>query len=509
NLGPDANQFRWLVPDRPFQSLAAQTFMRDYFQPGLIERISNCSLANDCTTSLKPLPAIADLNRTLPVVTITGVEQGATPDEALVSIEVREGVDADAPNGKTKSGVFNPRVFRDFRFAAHTPDSDFELDQSRTRWREVNRMTDDDDKPGDGVHHFEAKLFLPTAAGTEEQFISAYAFNEDRIKSDTAHYAYTRPTMTPRKPRAFVISIGVDDYVQNRLDLNYAAADAKLMKQRLAGIPGFETRTVIATSEAGRGVVTADSIRMLLAILSGEYEKKDLLPRLKAEGIDASALDMVGPDDVVIITFSGHGWTQKDDDFYLLASDAKWPDRDPLPDIASLISSSELTMWLRMINAADIALVIDACHSGASVDSGSFKPGPLGDAGLGQLAYDKGIRILAATQADDVAMENANLRHGLLTFALAGDGEGLTRTDGLVDLDFDGKVSLSEWLAYPTWRLLDFNEDERLSEGSKNADESVAFAFPNRTVKKEKKVQTPSLFDFTVSSKVTLKELAK
>ena len=52
-------------------------------------------------------------------------------------------------------------------------------------------------------------------------------------------------------------------------------------------------------------------------------------------------------------------------------------------------------------NAADIALIIDACHSGATVDSGSFKPGPLGDAGLGQLAYDKGIRILAATQADE------------------------------------------------------------------------------------------------------------
>ncbi len=507
NLGADANQFRWLVPDRPFQSLAAQTFMRDYFQPGLIERITKCSYEDNCTTAFKPLPAIADLNRTLPIVTITEVKAGKTPDEALVTIEVREGVDPDAPNGKTRSGVFNPRIFRDFRFAAHTPDSDFELDQSRTRWREVNRMVDDDDKPGDGVHIFEAMLYLPTAAGTEEQYISAYAFNEDRIKSDTAYFAYTRPKMEARPPRAFVISIGVDDYPGERLDLNYAAADARLMGNRLAAIPGYDTRTVVATSEkGGRGRVNADTIRALLAMLNGDVDRAEALAALKADGIDGSGLDIVDPDDIVIITFSGHGWTQKQDDFYLLASDAKWPDGDDVPDIGSLISSSELTMWLRMINAADIALIIDACHAGASVDSGSFKPGPLGDAGLGQLAYDKGIRILAATQADGVALEIAELQQGLLTNALAGTGEGLEQRD--TDIDGDGKINLTEWMAYPKWRLLDYNEDERLKTGDDTTDDSVAFAFPNRSPVKIKKVQQPSVFDFAMQSKVIVKELA-
>lgn len=508
NLGPDANQFRWLVPDRPLQSLAAQTFMRDYFQPGLIERITNCSYEGNCREAFKPLPAISDLNRTLPIVTITEVKTGETPDQALVTIEVKEGVDLDAPNGKTRSGVFNPRVFRDFRFAAHTPDSDFELDQGITRWREVNRMSDGDDNPDDGTHIFEAELYLPTAAGTEEQFISAYAFNEDRIKSDTAYFVFTRPQMEARQPRAFVISIGIDDYDAERLDLNYAAADANLMRERLAAIPGFEKRVVIATSTKNKkGKVTAESIRYLLALLNADVKRDQVLRALKAGGIDASALEPAGPDDIVIITFSGHGWTQKDDDFYLLPSDTKWLDRDPAPHIPSLISSSELTMWLRMVNAADIALIIDACHSGATVDTANFKPGPLGDAGLGQLAYDKGIRILAATQADDVAMENASLRHGLLSFALAGDGEGLTRNDNTLDLNEDGKISLTEWLAYPTWRLLDFNEDKRLTSSAEGSNESVGFAFPGRSPVKVQKVQQPSLFDFGGPSNVVLKEL--
>lgn len=509
NLGADANQFRWLVPDRPFQSLSAQTFMRDYFQPGLIERTMTCTYLDICDAMFDPLPSIAELNRVLPIVRITEVKAGQTPDEALVSIEVTEGVDPTAPNGKTRSGVFNPRLFRDFRFAAHTPDSDFELDQSIEGWREVNRMTDDDDQPGDGVYHFDAVLYLPTAKGTEEQIISAYAFNEDRIKSDTVYFTYTRPPMEAVQPRAFVISIGIDDYKEKRLKLNYAAADARLMAGQLSNIPGFETRTIVAAApQGGKAQVNADTIRYLLAMLSGEVERKEALDFLKADGINAGALDMVGPDDIVIITFSGHGWTQDQDDFYLLAADASWADDKDLPDPESLISSSELTMWLRKINAAEIAIVIDACHSGASVDSGNFKPGPMGDAGLGQLAFDKGIRILAATQAGDVAMENDKLRHGLLTFALAGDGEGLARTDAVLDMDADGKISLTEWMFYPTWRLPAFNEDSRLAKGDNASEESVGFAFPRRSPALVERVQQPSLFDFGQPSPVVLKEIA-
>ena len=36
-----------------------------------------------------------------------------------------------------------------------------------------------------------------------------------------------------------------------------------------------------------------------------------------------------------------------------------------------------------------------------------FRPGPLGDRGFGQLAYDKGLRIFAATQPEKVARGTA------------------------------------------------------------------------------------------------------
>ena len=381
NLGPDAGQFRWLLSDRPEQSLAAQTFMRDYFVPGLTERLTTCSILENCAEAFEPVKPIADLNRVLPEVTITGVIPGDTPDQAIVSVEFREGVDPAAPAGKNKSGLFNPRLFRNFRFAAHTPDEPFELQESIADWRKLNRIADDDDKPGDGIYHLTAQLNLPTAVGQETQQISVYAFNEDRVKSDTAYFEYTRPKMEPRKPRAFIISVGIDAYTigtdghkQSRLNLDYAAADAKLLGRRIADLDGYDMRRLVVAGERdGKTRVTADAIAMILAMLGGAQDREAGLKLLAEHGIDGSMLDVSTPDDIILFSYSGHGWAQPQGDFYLVPGDAKWPDGQPEPDVGSLISSSELTMWLRLIDAADIALIIDACHSGASVDSGTFR----------------------------------------------------------------------------------------------------------------------------------------
>lgn len=64
-------------------------------------------------------------------------------------------------------------------------------------------------------------------------------------------------------------------------------------------------------------------------------------------------------------------------------------------------------------------MILDSCHSAAAPDR-EFRPGPLGDAGLGQLSYDKGMRILTATQPDKPAPATPvqELGHSLLVQAL-------------------------------------------------------------------------------------------
>lgn len=67
--------------------------------------------------------------------------------------------------------------------------------------------------------------------------------------------------------------------------------------------------------------------------------------------------------------------------------------------------------------------------------------------GLGQLAYDKAILVLAASQTDEVAVGLPGLRHGLLTYTLleglGSAGAGRPRAAGEV-----GRLTLAGLLRY-------------------------------------------------------------
>jgi len=69
--------------------------------------------------------------------------------------------------------------------------------------------------------------------------------------------------------------------------------------------------------------------------------------------------------------------------------------------------------------------------------------------GLAQLAYEKGMYILTASQSDEVAFESEKLKHSYLAYALLEDGI----KKGLADLDGDRQILLQEWFAYATERV--------------------------------------------------------
>ncbi|UNK48688.1 caspase family protein [Lysobacter sp. S4-A87] len=493
NLGADTALVRWLVPDAPWRSLAAQTFMRDYYEPGLYRRLLDCRASDTCARAFAPLPAIASLNRVLPEVRITGVHPGSDVAQAVVAIEVREGVDADAPNGKTRSGLYNPRLFRNGKLVAMAPRQVDAANTDLVQWRSRNAV-----QATDGVHRLEFTVPLPTQADEASQVFSAYAFNEDRIKGETATLAWTRPAVAPRSRRAYVLAIGIDHYDTARFRLNYAVADARLMAARLSAIPGYETHQMLLAAERsseGRPSTRVDraTLTRVLSLLAGDGDRQATLAALRADGIDAGMLQAATPDDAVIVSYSGHGWANPRGDFYLIPSDGRWPEGSDAPDLSTVLSTADLVMPFQAMRAGEIALVIDACHSAASVADGRFKPGPMGDSGLGQLAYDKGIRILAATQADDVALEDARLGQGLLTYALAVDGLGA----GDADLDGDGSIRIDEWLAYAVRRLPTLAADARVGRITAAGSGARAITFHDLPADAPaRRVQQPALFDF-------------
>ena len=142
-------------------------------------------------------------------------------------------------------------------------------------------------------------------------------------------------------------------------------------------------------------------------------------------------------------------------------------------------------------------MIVDSCHSAAAVDTEGFKPGPMGSRGLGQLAYDKGMRILTSTQADDVALESALIKQGILTYALTHDGIEAEQAD----LNRDKTITLAEWLQYGVQRVPGLYEE--VMKGNVQQ-----FGRGDRAVvhvkSKQSTFQRPSLFDFTKNKRDVL-----
>ena len=497
NLTPDANEVRWLMADAPWQSLAAQTFMRDYYEPRLLPRMLACTAANNCSGEFRSLPPVGAVNRVLPQVEVSSVTQGAATGTVDVCVAARS-MAAETDAGQDRpSGLHNLRLFRDGKLVAERGAAPGDLDPANIdQWRARTSL------PDQACPQAGSAFTVAVPQHGRPVTFTAYALNSDRVKGDTSAPVtwQTSARAMPRTPRAYVIAIGVNDYVNiPEKSLQFAVNDAQAVARTLQSIPRHEVVTVQLTSGAGRNQATKAQIHAAVGLLAGQDVAANRT-LLESAGIAAAALQRSTPEDVVIITFSGHGVADPQGRFFLLPSDANWRAGDAVPDWASMISSGELTEWLREVDAADIALVIDACHSAASVAAGQFKPGPMGDPGLGQLAYDKGVRILAATQGDDVALEDARLRQGLLTFALTGNGEALAKGD---------RVTLDAWLRYAARRIPTLAEDVRVGRLDSGAGGTRGFTFVNATPQKKPQVQEPSLFDFTGEpSKVVLRQAA-
>jgi uncharacterized caspase-like protein len=490
----------WIFSDDAFRPLPLEIFMRDYYEPRLLPRLLACHAAEArdpkaCEKEFKAVRPLMELNRVQPKVKILGVRRGASADEALVDVEALGKTDPTEPNKKTHTEAYDLRLFRDGELVGQWPEPKGATNgpQEIEAWRKVSQVPT-------AQHSFHVEL--PSSDLNKPVVFTAYAFNEDRVKSETARpdHPYNLPPDTvKRKPRAYVITVGVDHYRTPRWELEFAAKDAEDMSAALRHIQGYEVVPVTLVSEtsAAGGVVdqaTKANIHAVLRVLAtGRHEELGGIAH-------TNELARATPDDVVILSFSGHGYTEKDGPFYLLPSDANPDEKIPSTSLPSFISSEELSEWLRNVDAGQMAMIIDACHSAASVDVPGFKPGPMGDRGLGQLAYDKGMRILAASQADDVALEIESLHQGLLTYALR---EGLMAgKDGKLPAASSAEVTLQSWLKYAEQRVPGLYDDAKA--GKVHMISRDPQPNPNFVDEAAKRAQTPSLFDFHKQSRDVL-----
>lgn len=470
----------WIIDDEPLRPAPIEIFMRDYYEPKLLKR----TMARE---RFRPVPDLSTINRVQPTVIVNDVQPARSGKTGRVDVFVSVTVGSRTVAGQTvDSGMQDLHLFRDGRLVG------------------TNRLA----KSTDVAHVCFPDVQIPNSA--DEVTFTAYAFNRDRVKSATSDPYIYQAESQDTQSRAYVISFGVDRFADHEPhlfgDLNFAVADALAYSEDLARSLErtkhySEVVSVALTSSDDASTATKEHLKTVCGVLSGSV-RPDILT------IAANRLSEVTPDDAVFFAFSTHGFTNskeknqhafggREGEFYLVPADIGGSDGLPLLD--RCISSEEIAEWFEGIDADELTVIIDACHAGASTGQ-DFKPGPMGNRGFGQLAYNKKMRILAASQSSQFALEmGGEIGHGLLSYALLRTGLSNPAADTTPN---NGMISVHEWLLFAA------EEVPRLVNTVKNSPAAPvaqsAVGDKGATLIGEstpQRVQTPVFFDFGKSAR--------
>lgn len=392
---PDAlGHARWRFSDRLRDVAPLEIFLNEDYHPGLLPEILRGG-------DPRPEVAIDAVDRRQPRVGLAlAAGDAATPQARTVTVRLT--LQAAAPGFDPVSGK---------RYAAPSGIRDVRLFRNGTLIREWHG----EQKPGT----LRARVTLTAGAN----HLTAYGFSDAGIKSVDADLQLTGRRALARRGAAYILAIGINRYgaAAELPTLRFAVADAHdaaaTLENSLRGVGSYQavTSQVLANGAATRAGIEA-AFRSLAA--------------------------RVQPEDTVIVTYAGHG-VARGDRFYLLPSDLDRAAFEAGRWAASrAVSDRDLEAWLEPIAAAHLLLVLDACDSGAAIGPAAQRIGPLNSSGLGELAFEKGLDILAASQAAQSANENSRLGHGLLTYALL--QEGIEQGKAAVA----DRVEVRHWLEY-------------------------------------------------------------
>ena len=442
----------WRFAQTTFNVAPVESFFNEFYYPGLLSDV----LANK---SLRAKQDIVNKDRRQPRVTL----QTVNPNNGPISdrtIQLRLDIDEAPAEGvyANGSGARDLRLFRNGLLVEAWPGDVLQGGAQRT-----------------------VEATVPIVAG--ENTFTAYAFNRDNVKSSDAELTVAGAEKLRRSGTAYLFVVGVGKYANSQYNLNYSVADATAIAAQLKSqqelLRRYQPVEVISLLNED---ATKDNILLGLKLLAGTFTGP--LPQNAAA--DLAKVKAAQPEDALIFYFSGHG-TANGDRFYLIPHDLGYLGRRSDLDASGLdlilshsVSDLELEAALKPLDVDQLLLVIDACNSGQALHADEERRGPMNTRGLAQLAYEKGMYVLTASQSDEVAFESAGLKHSYLAYALVEEGI----KSGAADYDRDGQVFLSEWFNYATDRVPKIRGQKQ--QGGKQLEE---------VDEDEKRVQRPRVFN--------------
>lgn len=207
---------------------------------------------------------------------------------------------------------------------------------------------------------------------------------------------------TTEPPVLHVLAVGVNDYADGRLKLNFAANDARAFAD--------------AMQRAGSGIYSAVQVTTLL---DGD---------VTADRLDAAFAEIgarARPQDVFLFFLAGHGKTV-DGKYYFIPQDFRFDGEDAIARRA--IGQDRWQEWAARVKARKSVMIYDTCESGSLTGSRSVDAAMAQSAAVERLTRAMGRTILSAATDDAPALEGYQ-GHGVMTWALL-DGIGAGDSNG-------------------------------------------------------------------------------
>jgi hypothetical protein len=246
--------------------------------------------------------------------------------------------------------------------------------------------------PGDRI------LDIPLSKGRNDVRITLT--NDIGDKADTVTLMHDGDGDLDKRGTLYILAVGVDRYPRlgqtcgpmgnASCDLRYSGADARKLveaaERRLGPAHTKVVKRVLVNGAAANEAPTASNI----------LDAIDLLKQAKET-------------DTVLLFIAGHGYNDGPN-YRFLATDAE--------RIGDAFRGATVVPWQILQEAVETAkgrrvLFIDTCHSGNAYNQK-----------LGNAAYHANIIAYTAARFDQEAIEDANLGHGLFTYAIVEGLEG-------------------------------------------------------------------------------------
>ncbi|HAS39826.1 MAG TPA: hypothetical protein DCS93_05075 [Microscillaceae bacterium] len=288
--------------------------------------------------------------------------------------------------------------------------------------------------------------------------VSVSAVNENGLESakESFNIAYNVPK---KKPRLFLLAIGVSEYEDNNRNLKFAQKDASNLADLLTKSSTYSDTVV--TRILNKNATKANILK------AGEMFKKTTV------------------DDQVVIFISCHGLLDEKMDYYLATTDVDFadPSKKGLPYEA-------IEQMLDKIPARKRLIMIDACHSGeldkTEVETVqapevvqkkdkkitiAFKGGRTfvkPKAGLNNsfdymkalfndISNHSGATVISAAAGYEFALESKEWNNGVFTYSILNGIDS-----GTADLNNDGRVSVSELKDYVISQVAELTDGKQV-----------------------------------------------